>query len=260
MNNILRFIPTRFDPNNKVNIFFDNLKYINTSTIVIKNIYKTITTYEGDGFNVNYIDYLAPTKFSIIDFEFYKSNIFSEFVNSNYFHIKGLVNITDLSIYDEKNIKEGSINKNRFIIEGVKGSGKSVLINAAIYDGVICQDRDMEVISNDNYNNISIAEKSRLCYERIHRDNNEFLLIIKNIDQNELMRRISKRNMYNEKDLTTELFNNYAKLGEYINRYNELETYMKEKGLLDNKIDIINCTGLGKEVQQNILLKKMKSK
>ena len=118
----------------------------------------------------------------------------------------------------------------------------------------------MQVVSNDEYNNLPIAIKAKDCYERIHQYDDEYLLIIKNTDTNELLRRINERNINQEKDSTTEYHKDYSKLNIYIERYNLLEKFMKENQLYDNKIDIIDCTGLDKNEQQKKLFKYINSK
>lgn len=260
MNEIMRFIPTRIEEKSGINLFVKQLCSNQSFYVSNSKIKKQVIKYDGDNFTLNYINYFMPVKFNLIYFNFFTSQIVDDFMSSNYFHIKGLVDVTDNELYDEENICEHSLYQNRFIVEGTKGVGKSCLIHDAILNGIICQDRDMSVISNDKYNHLPISIKAKACYDRIHQDEDEYLLIIKNTDKDELLRRINSRNISQEKDFYTEKFKDYSNIDKYIEQYNLLEQYLKEHHLCDHKIDIVDCTGLNKKEQQKKLFKCINSK
>ena len=260
MKKALHFIPVRLNDDEGINLFTKELILFDKKKIVFENVQKEISLFGGKGFDVEYSEYLTPAKFVIVSFIFENDEYLQQFLNSNYFHIKGLINITNNPLFEDININNKSVCSNKFIIEGVKGVGKTSLIIYAINQGIICIDRDMQIISNNN-NDISKTEKMALdFYNYIHKENNLYCIFLINHNYDELIRRINYRNMIKEKDIISEKYQDYARIIEYMNKYDLLEKYMRNHGLIDSRIDFVNCTYDNLDNQNNKILKIMRSK
>lgn len=260
MKKALHFIPVRLNDDEGINLFTKELILFDKKKIVFENIQKEISFFRGKGFLVEYSEYLSPTKFVIVSFIFENDEYLQQFINSNYFHIKGLINITNNPLFEDISINNKSVCNNKFIIEGVKGVGKTSLIIYAINHGIICLDRDMQIISNNN-NDISKTEKTALdFYNYIHKENNLYCIFLINHNYDELIRRINYRNMIKEKDIISEKYQDYSRIIEYMNKYDLLEKYMRNHGLIDSRIDFVNCTYDNLDNQNNKILKIMRSK
>ena len=256
----LSFIPVRIADNDGINLFIKNLQLYSEEIQCNGNIEKRVLSFCCEKFTLKYNEYKRPARFTMISFIFNNDLYLYEFINSNYYHIKGLINITNNCLFEERSINNFSICHNRFIVEGVKGVGKSSLINYAISYGIICQDRDMKYISNNYYDDFAIEKRAIDFYNYIHSEDDLYCVFLMNSDCNSLIRRINYRDMMNQKDIVSEKYRDFSKLQEYVDKYLMLEKCMKEKGLIDSRIDFVDCLDDGVDEQNKKLLKIMKSK
>ena len=118
----------------------------------------------------------------------------------------------------------------------------------------------MTYISNGYYDGFPVEKRAMDFYEYIHGENNLYCLFLMNNDFDSLMRRINYRDRMNQKDVVSEKYRDFSKLQLYIDKYRLLERYMKEHGLIDERIDFVNCEADNVIMQNKRLLKIMKSK
>ena len=100
MKESMRFIPTRFDKNNKIVFARQQLQFIRNFSIAEANI----SLYKGNGFELKHVNYILPVKFDMMYFDFFNTQVVDDFLNSNYFHIKGLIDVSKMERYDEINL------------------------------------------------------------------------------------------------------------------------------------------------------------
>ena len=117
------------------------------------------------------------------------------------------------------------------ILEGTDAVGKtSVINNLSDYE---LYDRDKFICSLFDFN-ISLVERVNKLNEYFDKYDNYVILLINN-DKNELERRIKSRKIVDEYDEFAYLYNLL---------YLETYLYIKQKKLLDNKLFMVDCTGL----------------
>ena len=117
------------------------------------------------------------------------------------------------------------------ILEGTDAVGKtSVINNLSDYE---LYDRDKSICSLFDFN-ISLVERVNKLNEYFDKYDNYVILLINN-DKNELERRIKSRKIVDEYDEFAYLYNLL---------YLETYLYIKQKKLLDNKLFMVDCTGL----------------
>ena len=117
------------------------------------------------------------------------------------------------------------------ILEGTDAVGKTSTIE--LLKDYNLQDRD-KYISKYMDVDISLQKRANLYYEYIKKHNNVILFLI-NMNKNELERRISLRNSIDKYDELTYLYNLL---------YLETYIYMEKNNMLDNKLYLIDVTGL----------------
>lgn len=124
--------------------------------------------------------------------------------------------------------------KNNLILEGTDGVGKTTTINELKKYNIICQDRSKEIISKYMMFDIDMEYRANKYHEFL-KNNNYIVIFLINNDKKALMKRIYSRNKISEFDLQAY---------EYNQLYNETYQYMKENNMLENKLFMIDCTGL----------------
>ena len=120
------------------------------------------------------------------------------------------------------------------ILEGTDGVGKSSTIKELAKENIICQDRSKDIISKYMMFDIEMDYRAKKYYEYL-KSNNVLILFLINNDKDELMKRIFNRKIISTFDLEAYEYNKL-----YYATYN----YMKEKGMLLNKLFLIDVTGL----------------
>ena len=129
------------------------------------------------------------------------------------------------------------------ILEGTDAVGKtSVINNLKEYD---IKDRDKNICSLIDFN-ISLIDRAKRLKEYLSFINDIVIFLINN-DKSELERRISLRDVIDEYDRYTYLYNIL---------YLETYIYMEQNNLLNNKLYMVDCTGLNVE-EETQAVKKM---
>ena len=174
-------------------------------------IRKRRRTYLDGVYQIDVDDFEEPNIFTMVEV----SN-----GNLNKYKIpQGFIEVTNFDEYQNKEIFKGFIKKTGIIIEGTDAVGKTETIKKLLLDGIICKDRESSVIS------------ANMVFDIPMEINN---------DKKELLRRVHSRKKVTTFDLKTY---------EYNQLYKETYEYMKEHHMLQNKLFLIDCTGLDIEKQ-----------
>ena len=120
------------------------------------------------------------------------------------------------------------------ILEGTDAVGKTSVINN-LKDYKLL-DRDKKICSLFDFN-ISLVDRVNNLKEYLQSTNNYVIFLVNN-DKDELERRIQLRKVVDEYDKYAYLYNLL---------YLETYLYMKQKNLLDDKLFMVDCTGLSLE-------------
>ncbi len=176
--------------------------------------------------------------------DFEEPNIFTmiEVSNGNlnkYKEPKGFIEVTNIEGYQNKEIFKGFIKKTGIIIEGTDAVGKSETIKRLLLDGIICKDRESTVISANMLFDIPMQIRTQKYNEFLKKTKDLIIFLINN-DKMELLRRVNARKEVSNFDLKTY---------EYNQLYKQTYEYMKEHHMLENKLFLVDCTGLDIETQ-----------
>lgn len=120
------------------------------------------------------------------------------------------------------------------IIEGTDGVGKSSTINKLFEQGIKCRDRSKDVISKNMLFSVELETRVKVYHEYLKEIDKKIIFLVNN-DKEELERRINKREKISAFDIEAYAYNKL-----YVDTYN----YMKENDLLENKLFLVDCTGL----------------
>lgn len=202
---------------------------------------KKIREYYIDGdFEID-VDYFSePLNMVMVEVESTKQQL------EDYNPPRGFIEVTGNPIYENLGIFNGSIISNNTIIEGTDGVGKTTTIIELLKLGIICQDRCMDMISKNMLFDIPMKERANK-YQNYLKNIDKKIIIMVNNDKEELQRRIGKRKVQSEFD---ELAYEYNKL------YKDTYDYMEKHNMLENKMFLVDCTGLTIE-EQLIAVKKL---
>lgn len=157
----------------------------------------------------------------------------------------GFIDITKEPIYEDRAILNGSVISNNTILEGTDGVGKTTTIIELLKEGIICQDRCMDMISKNMLFDIPMDKRANK-YQNYLKNSDKNIIILVNTDKKELEKRINQRKVLSEFDL---LAYEYNKL--YVETYN----YMEKRNMLENKMFMVDCTGLTIKEQANAVKK-----
>lgn len=152
---------------------------------------------------------------------------------------KGFVEVSNTKVYENYGIYNNSIRSVGTIIEGTDGVGKSVTIEKLIEKGIICQDRCMDVISRNMLFNIAMDKRANI-YQKYLKNIHKKIIFLINNSKEELESRINKREVLSQYDKEAYMYNQL-----YLDTYN----YMKDKEMTENKLYLVDCTGLTLEEQ-----------
>ena len=122
------------------------------------------------------------------------------------------------------------------VLEGTDAVGKTTVINSLKQYEII--DRDMNVCKLIDFN-ISLLDRVNKLNEYLKKTENYIIFLINN-DKIELERRVNLRKIKDEYDKYTYLYNLL---------YLETYLYMEQNNMLNNKLFMIDCTGLNIEEQ-----------
>lgn len=197
---------------------------------------RKIRRYYKDGpFEIDVDYFLEPIQMIMVEVST------DEVPLETYISPKGFIEVSNTKTYENYGIYHGSIISNSTIIEGTDGVGKTSVIEALIQEGIICQDRCMDVISKNMLFHISMEERVKIYSEYLKKLDKNIIILVNN-SKEELEERINKREKLSEYD--TEAF-----------RYNQLYfdtfQYMKKKGMLQGKMHLVDCTHMDLETQIN---------
>ena len=152
---------------------------------------------------------------------------------------KGFVEVSNTKVYENYGIYNNSIRSVGTIIEGTDGVGKSVTIEKLIEKGIICQDRCMDVISRNMLFNIAMDKRANI-YQKYLKNIHKKIIFLVNNSKEELESRINKREVLSQYDKDAYMYNQL-----YLDTYN----YMRDKEMTENKLYLVDCTGLTLEEQ-----------
>ena len=124
--------------------------------------------------------------------------------------------------------------KNNIILEGTDGVGKTSTIKELNKYNIICQDRSKDIISKYMMFDIDMNIRAKKYYEFLKKNDCIVIFLINN-NKEELMKRIYSREKISKFDLQAY---------EYNNLYKDTYLYMKKNKMLNNKLFMIDCTGL----------------
>lgn len=161
---------------------------------------------------------------------------------------KGFVDVTGIEIYDNSNIYNGSIERTDLIIEGTDGVGKTSTIIELLKRGIISQDRCMDMISKNMLFTIPMEVRAKM-YQDYLKEINKKIIILVNNDKEELERRINMRPILSEFDIDAYIYNNL---------YLETFEFMRENNMLENKMFMLDVTGLSVDEQNDKVYKLIK--
>lgn len=130
---------------------------------------------------------------------------------------------------------------NKYILEGTDGVGKSSTIKELLKDGIVCDDRNKDIISKYMLFDVDMYSRAKK-YEEFLRTSNVKVIFMINNDEKEIMRRIYSRDKISEFDKKA---NQYNKL--YLDTYN----YMVDHNMTNNNLILLDCTNLTFEEQVN---------
>lgn len=147
---------------------------------------------------------------------------------------KGFLEVSNTKTFENYGIYNGMVKANRTIIEGTDGVGKTETIKKLLEDGIICQDRLVEVVSKNMFFDIDMDVRAKRIEDYLINNNNDIIILINN-DKDELEKRIRMREVLSEYDLETFRYNQL-----YLDTFN----YMKENKMLHNKMFLVDCTHL----------------
>ena len=126
----------------------------------------------------------------------------------------------------------------RIIIEGTDAVGKTSVINAL--KEYALKDRDKNISKLMDFN-ISLIDRVNFLNKYLN-SINDYIIFLVNNDQTELERRINLRDVIDEFDKYTYLYNLL---------YLETYTYMKQNNLLQDKLYMVDCTNLSIDEEIN---------
>lgn len=170
-------------------------------------------------------------------------------IDDNAYHPpKGFVDVSDMEVFNDKNISEGSIISNNTIMEGTDGVGKSVSVEHLLRMGIICQDRSIEVVSKNMFFHIPMEKRVKELEDYLI-NGDKYIIFLVNNSKKSLEDRINKREVISEYDLEAYRYN-----GLYLDTYN----YMKENNMLHDKLFLVDCTNLTIDEQVLKILEVMK--
>ena len=204
---------------------------------------RKIRKYYIDGdFEIDVDCFLEPNDMIMVEVSSDKAPL------EDYIPPKGFIEVTGNKTYENYGIYNDSIKSNNTIIEGTDGVGKTITIKELIKQGIICQDRCTDVISKKMLFDVPMEERV-FAYQDYLKQIDKKVIIMINNDQDELEKRISKREVLSEYDLDAFKYNKL---------YEETFLYMKKHNMLENKMFLVDCTGLTIEEQveqvKNIIL------
>ena len=189
-----------------------------------KAIIKTRSYYIDGNYEIDVDTFRKPIDIVMVEVSSDKAPL------EDYEPPKGFIEVSGTKEYENYGIYNGSIKCNNIILEGTDGVGKTETIKRLLSEGIICQDREMEVISKK--------------YDEYLKRNDKHIIFLINRDKEELERRINSREKLSDFDLEAFKYNQL---------YEDTYLYMKKNNLLNNKLHLIDCTNLNIDEQVKVI-------
>lgn len=190
---------------------------------------RKIRKYYLDGdFEIDVDYFLEPLNMIMIEVETASASL------ENYKPPKGFIEVTDNKKYENIEIFKGSIISNNTILEGTDAVGKTTTIIELLKEGIICQDRCMDMISVNMLFDIPMKERVTKYQEYLKHIDKKIIIMVNN-DKEELEKRINKREKLSKFD---------SLAFEYNKLYKDTYEYMEKHNMLEDKMFLVNCTGL----------------
>lgn len=201
---------------------------------------RKIRKYYIDGdFQIDVDYFLEPINMIMVEVETENEQL------QNYIPPRGFIEVTENPRYENLAIFNGSIISNNTILEGTDGVGKTTTIVELLNQGIICQDRCMDMISINMLFDVSMEERANKYQNYLKNIDKKIIFMINN-DKDELKSRIQKREVISEFDLLA---------CEYNKLYEDTYIFMKRNNMLENKLFLVDCTGLTIDEQTNAVRK-----
>ena len=158
---------------------------------------------------------------------------------------KGLIEVTNHEYYQSSESILENIPPFRIVVEGAKGTGKSSIVRYFTKKGVVAQDRDPDVFSNEKLLTLTKEQKAKMVYQRIHQNEDEYFLLVMRT-QKHMNETLSRRT----DETNIESHDSYRKA------YQEAYILLNQANLLDNKLSILHNDFKWKK-QRNQYLKRI---
>ncbi len=142
---------------------------------------------------------------------------------------KGLIDVTNHEYYQSNESILEHIQPFRIIVEGAKGTGKSSIVRYFIKKGVVAQDRDPEVFSNQNILQLPKENRLQQVYQRIHKNEDEYFLLVMRS-----AKRMNESLQKRKNEINTTNHELYRKA------YQDAYISLNKAGLLDEKMMLIH--------------------
>lgn len=199
-------------------------------------IVKKRTRYLSGEYTIEIDKFSKPIDFTMIEVSAENNELLEKYNPDETF-----IEVTGNPIYANKNIINGSIKKSNVIVEGTDAVGKTTTIEKLLADGIVCQDRCEKVISKNMLFDISNEKRGEEIYNTyFSKPNNTTIIFLVNYDEKELIRRVLSRGTISEFDLEAY---RYGLL------YKETYDYICSHYKTNNRLRLVDCTGLGIEEQ-----------
>ena len=202
-----------------------------------KAIIKTRSYYIDGNYEIDVDTFRKPIDIVMVEVSSDKAPL------EDYEPPKGFIEVSGTKEYENYGIYNGSIKCNNIILEGTDGVGKTETIKRLLSEGIICQDREMEVISKNMFFEVPMEERAKKYDEYLKRNDKHIIFLI-NRDKEELERRINSREKLSDFDLEAFKYNQL---------YEDTYLYMKKNNLLNNKLHLIDCTNLNIDEQVKVI-------
>lgn len=195
---------------------------------------RKIRKYYNDGpYEIDVDYFIEPIQMIMVEVSTDKAPL------NEYVPPKGFVEVSNTKVYENYGIYNNSIRSVGTIIEGTDGVGKSVTIEELIKKGIICQDRCMDVISRNMLFDIDMDKRANI-YQKYLKNIHKKIIFLVNNSKEELESRINKREVLSQYDEEAYRYNQL-----YLDTYN----YMRDRKMTENKLYLVDCTGLTLEEQ-----------
>ncbi len=217
------------------------LLLIDNKSSLIEGISKEESIYSDHGFIVKVTNYKKPHKFLFVE-------VSGENVDK-YIPVKGMIEVTHLDTFKNEKDMMNYITYSEIILEGTDAVGKSSTVELLLMRfGILARDRETSVITPNMLFSVPM-EKRALLYLDYLKKTKELIVFLVNNDEKELLRRV-----YSRKEILPYDLDAYKYNGLYKNTFE----YMRNHNMLDNKLFMVDCTGLDINEQVNEVRKLIK--